>query len=108
MFRLLFEQTQLLVLHPDAVLAQVTVSPTAEGLPGSALIQKLLNWGQMLALWGSLGAILIGAAIAGLAQQGGSYSGASNGKKLVLAGAGGALVAGLAPTIINTLFTAAQ
>ena len=45
------------------VLAQtVDVTPDAAGMPGGALIQQLLNWSQMLALWGSLGAILIGAA----------------------------------------------
>lgn len=97
-----------LTSRAGVVLAQVSVTPSADGLPGSGLIQKLLNWGQMLALWGSLAAILIGAAIAGLAQHSGSYSGASSGKKLIMAGAGGALVAGLAPTIVNTLFTAAK
>lgn len=90
------------------VLGQVSVTPDASGMPGGTLVQKLLNWGQMIALWGSLAAILIGAAIAGLSPHAGSYNGASNGKKLVLAGAAGALVAGLAPTIINTLFAAAQ
>jgi len=104
----LFEPVQRFANQSVVLLGQVTVTPSSAGLPGSALIQKLLNWGQMLALWGSLGAILVGAAIAGLAQHGGSYSGASSGKKLIMAGAGGALVAGLAPTIINTLFTAAQ
>lgn len=90
------------------VLAQVSVTPDASGMPGGALIQKLLNWGQMIALWGSLAAILIGAAMAGLAQQSGSYTNSAGGKKLIMAGAAGALVAGLAPTIINALFTAAK
>jgi len=90
------------------VLAQVSVTPDASGMPGGGLVQRLLNWGQMIALWGSLAAILIGAAVAGLAQHSGSYNGASSGKKLIFAGAGGALVAGLAPAIINTLFAAAK
>lgn len=90
------------------LLAQVTVTPSSAGMPGAGLVQKLLSWGQMLALWGSLAAILMGAAIAGISQQTGGYSGASSGKKLMIAGAGGALIAGLAPTIINTLFNAAQ
>ncbi len=34
------------------VLGQVSVTPDAAGMPGGALIQKLLNWGQMIALWG--------------------------------------------------------
>src|SRR5438128_2628620 len=90
------------------LLAQVSVTPDATGMPGGGLVQKLLNWGQMIALWGSLAAILVGAAIAGLSPHAGSYNSASNGKKLVFAGAAGALVAGLAPTIINTLFAAAK
>ena len=44
------------------VIAQVNVSPSADGMPGADLIQRLLNWGQMIALWGSLGAILAGVA----------------------------------------------
>lgn len=104
----MFEQVLGPVTAGARVLAQVSVNPDAAGMPGAALVQKLLNWGQMVALWGSLGAILIGAAMAGLGQHTSSYSGSSSGKKLIMAGAAGALVAGLAPTIINTLFTAAK
>ena len=86
----------------------VSVSPNASGMPGGALIQQLLNWSQMLALWGSLGAILIGAAMYGLAQQGGSYSGASRGKSLAMGGVVGAILAGLAPAAVNLLFSAAR
>ena len=38
-----------------AMLAQVEVDPSTDGMPGAELIQQLLNWSQMLALWGSLG-----------------------------------------------------
>lgn len=90
------------------VLAQVTVNPNAEGMPGADLIQKLLNWAQMLALWGSLGALLIGAAMYGLAREGGSYGGASRGKALAMGGIVGAILAGIAPTAVNMLFEAAS
>lgn len=89
------------------VLTDVTVSPNANGMPGAQLIQKLLNWSQMLALWGSLAALLIGAAMYGLAREGGSYSGASRGKTLAMGGVMGAIIAGLAPTAVNMLFKAA-
>lgn len=89
------------------VLAQVQVSPDSTGMPGGALIQQLLNWAQMLALWGSLGAILVGAAMYGLAQQGGSYGGASRGKSLAVGGVVGAVLAGIAPSAVNLLFDAA-
>ena len=72
---------------PVRILAQdVTVTPDAAGMPGGALIQQLLNWAQMLALWGSLGAILVGAATYGLAQHGGSYGGANRGKTIAMGG----------------------
>ena len=90
------------------VLAQVTVDPNTSGMPGAALIQQLLNWAQMLALWGSLGALLIGAAMYGLAREGGSYGGASRGKTLAMGGVVGAILAGLAPTAVNMLFEAAS
>src|SRR5215212_1879830 len=96
----------LLTMH---LLAQdVNATPDATGMPGGALIQQLLNWTQMLALWGSLGAILVGAAMYGLAQQGNSYAGASRGKTLALGGVVGAILAGLAPAVVNLLFSAAN
>lgn len=91
-----------------AVLAQVVVSPDSAGMPGAELIQKLLNWSQMLALWGSLGALLVGAAMYGLARETGGFQNASRGKALALGGAVGAILAGVAPTAVNLLFTAAS
>jgi hypothetical protein len=88
-------------------LAQVQVTPSSTGMPGAQLVQQLLNWSQMVALWGSLGAVLIGAAMYGLAREGGSYSNASKGKGLAMGGMVGAILAGIAPTAINLLFKAA-
>jgi hypothetical protein len=89
-------------------IAQVETDPSSAGMPGAELIQRLLNWAQMLALWGSLAALLVGAAVYGLAREGGSYGGASRGKALALGGVVGAILAGLAPTAVNMLFEAAQ
>ncbi len=94
--------------HLIGVLAQVDVNPNSTGMPGAELIQKLLNWSQMLALWGSLGALLIGASMYGLAREGGSYGGASRGKALAMGGIVGAILAGIAPTAVNMLFEAAS
>ncbi len=94
--------------HFSGVVAQVNVSPSSDGMPGADLIQQLLNWSQMLALWGSLGAILGGAAMYGLSREGGSYSGASRGKTLALGGVVGAILAGVAPAAVNMLFEAAN
>ncbi|HVM12929.1 MAG TPA: hypothetical protein VM287_01180 [Egibacteraceae bacterium] len=90
------------------ILAQVQVTPNASGMPGAQLVQQLLDWSQMLALWGSLGALLVGAAMYGLAREGGSYSNASRGKGLAIGGVVGAILAGIAPTAINLLFRAAS
>ena len=86
----------------------VEVSPSSEGMPGADLIQQILDWTQMVALWGSLGALLAGAAIYGLAREGGNYGAAHRGKSLALGGVVGALLAGLAPTAVNLLFEAAS
>jgi hypothetical protein len=94
--------------HALALIAQVSVSPSTDGLPGADLIQRLLNWGQMIALWGSLGAILAGAAMYGLSREGGSYGGAGRGKALALGGVVGAILAGIAPAAVNMLFEAAK
>jgi hypothetical protein len=90
------------------LLAQVNVSPDSAGMPGAELVQKLLNWSQMLALWGSLAALLVGAAMYGLARESGGYGSASRGKALALGGVVGAILAGIAPTAVNLLFQASS
>jgi hypothetical protein len=90
------------------LLGEVDVEPDSTGMPGAELIQKLLNWTQMLALWGSLGALLVGAAMYGLARETSGYQQASKGKALAMGGAVGAILAGLAPTVVNLLFKAAS
>ena len=92
----------------NALLDDVDVTPTTAGLPGADLVQTMLNWLTQIALWGSLASILCGAAIYGLSQQTGNYSGGYLGKRLALAGAVGACLAGIAPTVINLLFKAAS
>jgi hypothetical protein len=92
---------------PSALLAQVHSAPSSDGLPGAQLLQQMVDWLAQIALWGSLGSILLGAAIYGLSQQSGNYAGGYRGKQLALAGAIGACLAGVAPTAINMLFRAA-
>ena len=84
--------------------AQVTVNPDSNGMPGGALAQKILNWTDQIALWGSLASLLIGACVWGIAQHAGNGYQAGRGRNFAAAGAIGALLAGLAPTIVNTLF----
>lgn len=91
----------------NSVWAQVSVHPSAAGMPGAGLAQQLLNWLSQAALWGSLASILLGAAMYGLSQNTGNYGGAYRGKTLAAAGVVGACLAGLAPTAVNLLFHAA-
>ena len=90
------------------VLAQVSAPPSTDGLPGAQLIEKLLGWLTSGALWGSLASLLVGAMIWGLSQHNGYAPGASKGRMLAIAGVVGALLAGLAPTIVNGLYSVAS
>jgi len=96
------------MLWLSPVLAQVTSTPSSNGLPGAHLIQQMIDWLGQIALWGSLASILLGAAIYGLSQQSGNYAGGFRGKQLALAGVVGACLAGVAPTAINLVFKAAR
>lgn len=87
---------------------EVQMSPSGSGAPGGALVQQLVNWLGQFALWGSLLAMLGGAAIMGISQNSGGYGGATKGKILAIGGAIGAVVTGLAPSVINLLFGAAN
>lgn len=90
------------------VLADVSVNPSSDGMPGAAFAQTLIDWIGQIALWGSLISILIGAAIYGLSQHVGNTYGASKGRLLALAGTVGAGLTGLAPTLVNLLHAAAS
>ena len=102
------EEEEMAVRSLYVLVAQVSVSPSADGMPGAALATKLLNWLGQLALWGSLASILVGAAVYGLSQQAGYAPGQSRGRTLALAGVVGAIMAGLAPTMVNLLFDASR
>jgi len=86
----------------------VTLNPRTGGLPGSGGITTVLDWLGQLALWGSLGSVLCGAAIYGFAQHAGNFAGASKGKTLALAGVLGAALTGVAPAAVNALFRIAK
>ncbi len=72
------------------------------------MVQKMIDWASQLRLWGSVGSLLVGAGIWGVSQQFGMGHQAGKGKVLAVTGAVGALLTGLAPIIVNTLFNAAQ
>lgn len=88
----------------EHLLADVSATPTAAGMPGGDVAQQLINWLCQIALWGGLASILLGGALYGLAEHGGHYGGAAKGRKLAVGGGIGALMAGLAPQAINVLY----
>ena len=90
------------------MLAQVVVKPSSGGMPGGGLAQQLLNWTSQIALWGSLASLLVGAMVWGLSQHLGNGYQAGRGRNFAVAGAVGALLAGLAPHIVNILFNSAS
>ena len=84
------------------VLAQVGATPDS-GFPGAALVQNVLNWLMWLGLAGSLASLFIGGAVWGLSQASGNSHAGGRGRVFALGGAAGAIVTGLAPTIVNQL-----
>ena len=90
------------------VFAQVNSSPSSDGLPGAVFWQKILDWLSWAGLAGSLASLLIGGAVWGLSHAAGNSIQSSRGKTYAIGGVVGALLTGMAPTIVNTLFESAR
>lgn len=99
--------TVVLTVAAPALADPVTVTPSGAGMGTlGTKIQNLLNMTGQVALWASLGSVLVGAAVWGLSKHFGNYGGAHKGMQLVIGGGvGGLLVAGAA-TIVNSAFGA--
>lgn len=95
-------------MGPLILLAQVSAQPSAEGLPGAEFIQTLLDWLAQIALWGAVGSMLLGGALAGYSNWHGNSYGVSQGMRIAGGGFVGAVLAALAATIVNALFSAAS
>lgn len=85
------------------VVAQIDVTPSNDGLPGAEFWQQVLGWLAWGGLAGSLASLLIGGAVWGLGHASGHSMGASRGKLFAFGGMAGAILVGLAATIVNTL-----
>jgi hypothetical protein len=93
------------VMTASPVLAQpVGGEPDPSGMPGAALVRQLINWLMWVSLMASLGAVLVGAAMWRGGTRVGNAMRAEDGRHYVAGGAIGALLAGLAVVLINTLF----
>lgn len=86
---------------------QVNLNPTGNGAPGAAFVQNALNWLGQYALWASLAAVVLGGMTYGFSTYAGNTYRAAHGRTVALAGAVGAVIVGLGPSIINLLYGAA-
>ena len=80
---------------------EVHVSPDPSGLPGSNVLQSLINGLAFWMLLASLAGVLIGAGVWALASHGNNHHWASRGRSGALVSAGAALVIGAAGAIVN-------
>ncbi len=84
--------------------APVGGEPDPTGMPGAELVTQLINWLMWASLMACLGAVLYGAALWRGGARLGNTPRAEDGRNYVAGGAVGALLAGLAVVLINTLF----
>ena len=80
---------------------KVHVTPDPSGLPGSDVLQGLINGLAFWMLLASLAGVLIGAGVWALASHGNNHHWASRGRSGALVSAGAALVIGAAGAIVN-------
>lgn len=77
-------------------------------LPGTVQLQHLIDGLETWALMAALAGMLLGAAIWALGHHSSNYQQSSSGRRGLLVSAGAALAVGLAPTLVNYLFSLGQ
>jgi hypothetical protein len=80
----------------------VQLNPTAADAPGAAAITTLLNWLGQGALFASLAAVAAGGGLFAWSRSSGSSRMAVTGTALAGGGVVGALLTGMADTLVNT------
>jgi hypothetical protein len=88
-------------MNPLVLIAQVNAEPDPNGLPGSNVLEQMVDGLLYLALLGCLAAMLIGAAVWAFASRGHNPHYAQMGKGAALIAFFGAIVAAAAPALIN-------
>lgn len=79
----------------------VRINPDPKGLPGSSVLQELVNGLAFWMLLAALAGILIGAGVWALASHGNNHHWSARGRSGALMSAAAALVIGGAAAIIN-------
>ncbi len=85
----------------SAFLDELNVKPTLSGLPGAALIDRMLGWLQALAIAAGLGAVLAGFVKTSAAKKRGSGELLGEGQSWIVAGCISAVGAGIAVELIQ-------
>jgi hypothetical protein len=86
----------------------ISATPDANALPGTAVVQNLINGGEFWALLACL-AVLFGGSVAwAFGNMGGNVQSAAYGKRGVIFGGLAALVIGAGPYLINFFLAAGQ
>ncbi len=83
------------------VLADVSAKPDPAGLPGSSVAEKLINGLFFHTLLGCLAGLLLSVLIWVFSSRAQNYHHAATGRQGTIVAAGGALIAGAAPALIN-------
>jgi hypothetical protein len=81
--------------------ATVSATPDLNGLPGSNVLQQLVNGAQAWALAIALLGTFVGAGLWAIASHGHNHQFAARGRMAALISAAAALIVGAAPGIIN-------
>ena len=102
----LAQTTNQLAAMTGSVVTQIDKITPAKDFPGADLMGNILGWGMYLSLALSVGSILFGAG-SWTWSKWGNAGYAVSGKNWVLGGITGALLSGLAVTLVNKLFASA-
>ena len=87
-------------MKPDLLLA-VSAQPNPSGLPGSNVLQQLVDGAEAWALAVSLLGAFVGAALWAVSSHSQNHHYAARGRMAALISAGSALVIGSAPGLVN-------
>jgi hypothetical protein len=85
----------------STVLADVSAKPDPAGLPGSTVAEKLINGLFFYTLLGCLAGLLLSVLVWVFSSRAQNYHHAATGRQGTIIAAGGALIAGAAPALIN-------
>jgi Mn2+/Fe2+ NRAMP family transporter len=83
------------------ILSDVTATPDLGGLPGSNVLQQLVNGAEAWALAITLLGAFVGAALWAIASHTSNHHYAARGRMAALVSAASALVIGAAPGLVN-------